>query len=543
MSETRQLGTERKSGSDGGARQRAPRRTRQAGDQKTHAGLARARQSAAAALPESTPRVDAKRQRLGVVARRGRITRALFVADVVALGAAYAAALPVGIGSSASTGLKIETLALVLLSGTLLASAYGLYSRDESRINHTTAHDLVPLLHVVLIVTWIATFALWLGSGSVNVAGLFVFLGVALLVVPAVRAVARAWGRRRPGSEQNTVIVGAGALGQLLAEKITQPRFHGLRVVGFVDDASPPSTPASADIPLLGRVDELRDVIEACSVDRVMVAFSLSSHERTERLVRSLRGLNVQIDVVPRLFDVVGPSDEIHAIDGVPLIGHPRLPHSAATQRAKRVIDVTGASAGLIVLAPVLGLIGLLVKLDSPGPAVYSAERLGRDGRRFRQRKFRTMHARLCDGPGYGGDEAEEAFVALLAANEELREQYERTHKLQSDPRVTRLGRVLRATSLDELPQLWNVLRGDLSLVGPRPVTAPELARYGEYAPDLLSVRPGLTGYWQVSGRSALGYDERVRLDLAYVRGWSLRVDFLILLRTTNLLTGRAGAV
>jgi len=378
---------------------------------------------------------------------------------------------------------------------------------------------------------------------SVNFAAMSVFLLVTLAVVPAARAAARAWHRRRPGSEQNTVIVGAGALGQLLADKLTERRIHGMRVVGFVDDAAVPANPAVADVPVLGRVDELPSVIQAWNVDRVMVAFSLNSPERTQRLVRSLRGSDVQIDIVPRLFDVVGPSDEIHSLDGVPLIGHPAPRQSAAAERMKRLIDVTAAATGLIVLAPLLALIGILVKLDSPGPAMYSAVRLGRGGRDFRQLKFRTMHARHCHGPGYGGEDAEKEFLALLAANAELREQYERTHKLHPDPRVTRIGRVLRATSLDELPQLWNVVRGDLSLVGPRPVTMPELARYGEYASDLLSVRPGLTGYWQVSGRSALGYDERVRLDLAYVKSWSLKLDFLILLRTTNLFTGRAGAV
>jgi exopolysaccharide biosynthesis polyprenyl glycosylphosphotransferase len=543
VSETSQLGTERKSGSDGGARQKAPRRTRQASDQKARAERARVRQSAAAEPPASTPRIEANTQGLDVAVRRRRITRALFVGDVVALSTAYAAALPLGIGSSPSPALEIGTFVLVLVCGTLLSSVYGLYSRDDRLVNHTTADDLVPVLHVMLIVTWMAALAAWLEGRSVNFAALVVFLGVTLAVVPATRAAARGWHRRRPGSEQNTVIVGAGVLGQLLADKLTQRRVHGLRVVGFVDDAPPQRSPAVAAIPVLGGVEELPSLIEAWDVDRVMVAFSLSSVEGTQRLVRSLRGSHVQIDIVPRLFDVAGPSDDIHSIDGVPLIGHPRPRHSAGAERAKRLIDVSLASTGLIVLAPLLGLIGVLVRLDSRGPAIYNAVRLGRGGRSFKQLKFRTMHTYHCHGAGYGGDEAERAFLELLAANEQLREQYERTHKLDPDPRVTRIGRVLRATSLDELPQLWNVVRGDLSLVGPRPVTDQELTRYGEYARDLLSVRPGLTGYWQVSGRSALGYDERVRLDLAYVKSWSLKLDLLILLRTTNLFTGRAGAV
>ena len=540
----RDIGTDHTTTSDRSARKGPARRTRQANDQKAHAGQPRARHLATAEQTKSDFNIDVEIPRLGASpARRHAITRALLLADVGALTVAYVAALHAGIGSAGSTALKIETFVVVLLCGTVLSSAYGLYSRDHSRVNHTTVDDLVSVAHVMLIVTWIAAFAMWLGSRSVNFAALALFLGVTLAMGPAMRATARTWHRRRPGSQQNTVIVGAGALGQLLADKLTQPRVHGLRVVGFVDDSPAPSNPGATEIPVLGRVEQLPRLIETWDVHRVMVAFSLSSHERTERLVRSLRGSNVQIDIVPRLFDVVGPADEIHSIDGLPLIGHRGLEQSAAAERAKRVIDLAVASMGLIVLAPLLALIGLLVKLDSPGPAIYSAVRLGRGGRSFRQLKFRSMHTRLCHGPGYGGDAAESEFLALLAANEELREQYERSHKLQSDPRVTRVGRVLRATSLDELPQLWNVVRGDLSLVGPRPVTGPELARYGDYARDLLSVRPGLTGFWQVSGRSALGYDERVRLDLAYVDSWSLKLDFLILLRTTNLLTGGAGAV
>ena len=145
--------------------------------------------------------------------------------------------------------------------------------------------------------------------------------------------------------------------------------------------------------------------------------------------------------------------------------------------------------------------------------------------------------------PGYGGEHAQAAFEAMLDAEPHLRDQFERTHKLDPDPRVTRVGRWLRSTSLDELPQLINIIRGDLSIVGPRPVTPDELGRYGESVDQLLSVRPGLTGYWQINGRSALSYDERVRLDLAYVCGWSLALDLKIMAKTSRAVTARAGAV
>jgi exopolysaccharide biosynthesis polyprenyl glycosylphosphotransferase len=476
--------------------------------------------------------------------RRSEIKRrSLLVADVIALSSSFAIATLAGLGSSGSPLLRAGTLGLVILCGTLLGSGYGLYSRDLERVHHTTADDLVPVLHVMLTVTWVVAIAFWLGTGELDLEALLDFLATSTVLLALGRALARTWHRHRGDHLQNTLILGAGWVGQLVATKLKRRPAHGLNVVGFVDDDPPEIGPQLAHVPVLGPLEDLSALIAAWSIERVIVAFSVQTHERTEQLLRSLKGLDVQIDVVPRLFDVFGPHAEIHTIEGLPLIGHPRRHRSRADEHIKRTIDLVFATIGLVVCAPLLLVLALVVKLDSSGPAIYSAERVGRAGRPFRQLKFRTMYASLCDGPKYGGDDAETAFAVLLAGNDALREQYERAHKLDRDPRVTRVGRVLRATSLDELPQLWNVVRGELSLVGPRPITEAELPRYGAEVTDLLSVRPGLTGYWQINGRSTLGYEERVRLDLAYVQGWSLTLDLVILLRTTNVLTDRAGAL
>ena len=480
----------------------------------------------------------------GATARHIEITRrSLLVADVVALSASFAVATLAGLGASGSPLLRAGTLALVLLCGTLLCSAYGLYWRDLERVSHTTADDLVPVLHVMLTVTWVVAVAFWLGTQRLQLGALLGFLATSTLALALGRALARTWQRRRGDHLQNTLILGAGSVGQLLATKLKRRPIHGLNVVGFVDDDPPEIDPRLAHVPVLGSLEDLPSLIATRSIERVIVAFSVQTAERTQHLLRSVKALDVQIDVVPRLFDVFGPNAEIHTLEGLPLIGHPRRHRSRADERIKRTIDLVSATIGLILCAPLLAFLALAVKLDSSGPAIYSAERVGRGGRSFRQLKFRTMYTALCDGPKYGGDDAETAFTVLLAGNDALREQYERAHKLDRDPRVTRIGRVLRTRSLDELPQLWNVVRGDLSLVGPRPITEAELPRYGAEISDLLSVRPGLTGYWQVNGRSTLGYEERVRLDLAYVQGWSLTLDLAILLRTTNVLTDRGGAV
>jgi undecaprenyl-phosphate galactose phosphotransferase len=193
--------------------------------------------------------------------------------------------------------------------------------------------------------------------------------------------------------------------------------------------------------------------------------------------------------------------------------------------------------------APLLALVALLIKLDSRGPVFYRHERIGRHRQPFRLFKFRTMYRELCRGGEYGGETAEQAFNELLA-DPVRRAEYATSYKLQSDPRVTRVGRFLRKTSMDELPQLINVLLGHISLVGPRALTEDELdTYYGAAASDLLAIRPGVTGYWQINGRSQLSYNDRVRLDMAYVGGWSLALDLTILAKTLRVIVSRAGAV
>jgi exopolysaccharide biosynthesis polyprenyl glycosylphosphotransferase len=467
----------------------------------------------------------------------------LVLADTIALGAGFCVSIAAGGGVSLGAPVGLTGLALSIAGGLVLAAIYGLYERDEQRPDHTTADDLPAAIHLTLIVSWLTGILFWVAGHGVRITSMLTQLGSSLLLLLALRALARTAHRRRGGYCRRTVVVGTGAVGQFIAEKLIRRPVHGMVLVGFIDDEAPRDTDALEDVPLLGSVAELPELVAQLHIQRVIVAFSRHSHERTLALLQALKGVDVQVDVVPRLFDVFGPNAEIHAIDGLPLIGHPRMRPSQAEITTKRALDLVLATAGLIALTPLFALITLLIRLDSRGPAIYRARRVGRGGRSFTQLKFRTMNVAFCDGSEYGGHRAEEAFERLLDEHPGLRAQYERTHKLDPDPRVTRVGRFLRSSSLDELPQLINVIRGDLSLVGPRPVTTAELTRYGDNVPQLLSVRPGLTGYWQINGRSALGYDERVRLDLAYLSNWSLKLDLKILLKTTTLLTARAGAV
>jgi lipopolysaccharide/colanic/teichoic acid biosynthesis glycosyltransferase len=247
---------------------------------------------------------------------------------------------------------------------------------------------------------------------------------------------------------------------------------------------------------------------------------------------------------------VVAPGEAVHHAEPI------RTPSGLALA-LKRVVDVTFASLGLLVLSPLLAVIALAIKLDSPGPVFYFSERVGRGGRRFQLYKFRTMHVHACRGERYGADGAEALFDELMRDPAHHAE-FQRIHKLREDPRVTRLGALLRRTSLDELPQLANVVRGHLSLVGPRPVMAYEVEKLALLAEsgraritdagapvhplgywEFEWLRPGVTGYWQVTARSAVGFEERVRLDYFYTTHWSLRLDLLIVLRTLGALSGR----
>jgi exopolysaccharide production protein ExoY len=255
------------------------------------------------------------------------------------------------------------------------------------------------------------------------------------------------------------------------------------------------------------------------------------SDSTLEQLVLRLVKMGKRVHIVPGLFDGSLFRQAIEDFAGIPVLsvgGHRVDPVEEA---AKRILDIVGSIVLIAVLSPVMVLAAVLVRLSSPGPILFAQERLGRNGRKFRMLKFRTMHA-----------DAEER----LHSDPDLYRIYlENNHKIpaEMDPRIAPFGRFLRATSLDELPQLFNVLAGDMSLVGPRPVTPPQLEQYGEYGPLFLSVKPGITGYWQVSGRSEIrDFSRRATLDIEYIRDQSLKTDVDILLRTIPAVLRRKGA-
>ncbi len=497
-------------------------------------------------VDERTLEVLERREGTPSVRRRGwLVRRMLLLADLAGLTFAFVLTELLFVPSSTD---RVDPhgewllFFLTLPVWIVVAKLYGLYDRDEERANHSTVDEFMGVLHLVTVGAWLLVAGLWVtGVADPNVPKVATFWAAAIGLIVLFRVAARAFCRRQVSYLQNTVIVGAGYAGQLVARKLGQHPEYGINLVGFIDADPKDRVPEVEHVPVIGVPEQLGDLIGLLGVERVIVAFSRDSRERTVELLEELHEFDVQVDVVPRVFEAIGPGASMHDIEGIQLIGIPPLRLSTSSLLIKRAADLVLATVGLILFAPVFLVVAIAIKLDSPGPVFYRHQRIGKGGWPIAVLKFRTMHLRYCRGEEYGGRLAEHTFEKLME-DPSLRAEFEAKQKLADDPRVTRVGKFLRRTSLDEFPQFWNVLKGDLSLVGPRPVMAEEVERYGAHARFLLSNRPGVTGYWQINGRSSSSYEDRVRLDMAYVGNWSLGLDLTILAKTLRVLVRGQGA-
>jgi exopolysaccharide biosynthesis polyprenyl glycosylphosphotransferase len=317
---------------------------------------------------------------------------------------------------------------------------------------------------------------------------------------------------------RNVLIVGAGGLGRRIANYLEKHPEMGRSVCGFLDDRKPLGSG------VIGRTSELAPLARTEFVDEVILA-GPHDRERTLRVLRAAQQLRLDVKMAPDLFGCE-PTRETERIGGIPLISlhEERLP--VAGLLLKRALDLAGAMGALILMAPVLLLIAILIRLDSPGPALYAAPRAGRKGRPFLCYKFRTMVR-----------DAE----ALKEGLRELNQRQGPFFKITSDPRITRVGRLLRRYSLDELPQLLNVLKGEMSLVGPRPHPLDDFSGYAiEHLPRL-DVIPGMTGLWQVTARRDPSFQAGMNLDIEYIHRWSLGMDLRILLKTAAVVLRGSG--
>ncbi len=405
---------------------------------------------------------------------------------------------------------------------------YGLYDRDVKRISHSTVDDLPWVFHATII----GGLLLWLYSKATPMdqfplAPIVVFGILVLALVPLVRA-----GLRRLSSEvlgaEPALVVGAGAMAEVLVNKLRVHPEYGVEIVGAIAMAhSEPSARPSANGPqILGVTHELERIVAEQRVGRIVIASGDVDELELAELLRRCRKLSLKVSILPALSDALGAAVVVDDVEGVTVLGvnPPWLPRSS--RALKRTMDIVIAGTILILLAPVLAVLALLIKRDSHGPVFFAQERVGKGDRRFKLYKLRTMHV-----------DAEQRRAELLSHSTDAQ-----WLMLEHDPRITRIGRRLRRLSLDELPQLWNVLRGEMSLVGPRPLIEAEDRLVTGWARGRLDLTPGITGYWQVLGRTRIPFEEMVKLDYLYVTSWSLWEDMRLILRTLPVVLSGRGA-
>ncbi len=476
--------------------------------------------------------IDASRSLRRRSLSRGR-TSMLVGADAVALAAAlaitYGVAEALAPPSIIAPDWLIVLLALLALPVWIaIFTIYNLYERQNRSISLATFDEVGELFHALLAGSLLFLLLSQVLRRTIGAEIFFpveaaMFLGTALPLVLLLRGSIRSFVFPAVMSPRRTLIVGAGEVGQVVERKIRSHPEYSLELVGFVDEEA--STGGRA--PLLGGPAELPQLVDRLEIDWVILAFSQSSYEETLDLLRAARRPDVHLSIVPRFFEVFASNATIQELEGMPVVNLPLMRLSRSVRVLKRAFDVTLAGAGLLLLTPLLALCAAAIKLDSRGPVFFRQDRHGRGGSVFRIVKFRTMRT--------GAEAEREALAQRNDVDGAL-------FKIKDDPRITRVGGLLRRTSIDELPQLWNVLRGDMSLVGPRPFVIHESSQITGWASRRLDLTPGITGLWQVLGRNDMPFDEMVKLDYIYVTNWSLWWDFKILCQTIPVVLSRRGA-
>jgi exopolysaccharide biosynthesis polyprenyl glycosylphosphotransferase len=336
--------------------------------------------------------------------------------------------------------------------------------------------------------------------------------------------------RQRAGKDvRRVIVVGSTYAADDLARVLAREAHTGMTVLGICIPKSELAEAAAAGLNVIGSIDQVPELARSWGADAVAVTGSDATRRNELReLAWALEGVRVELLVHPGLIEVAGPRMHIRPYVGLPLL-HVEQPHFTGWRRfVKRATDLVLTLLGTAAISPLLALVALAIKLEDGGPVIFRQNRVGLDGTTFTMLKFRSMHVG-----------AEAKLAQLRAENPSIGLMF----KMEDDPRITRVGRVLRRFSLDELPQLFNVIAGHMSLVGPRPPLQSEVDIYENHARRRLLVTPGVTGLWQVSGRSLLNWEETVRLDLRYVENWTLTMDLLILWKTVSAVLRRHGAM
>jgi exopolysaccharide biosynthesis polyprenyl glycosylphosphotransferase len=446
--------------------------------------------------------------------------RMLLAADVVAIVTAFVLTVELSRRSLQLTWAAVALIPILIV----FAKATGLYDRDETLLRKTTldeAPKLFQLATLCALVAWLTGGLLVHGALDRHEA-LFLWLALSALLILA-RSLART-AALRVSPVERCLFIGDEVSAETIRSKLVGHGGVNAKVVAHLDlDKVEPWSTDSFSEP---RLAEIRDLAQTLDVHRAIIAPRSVDAGEMLNLVRTLKAVGVRVSVLPRLLEVVGSSVEFDDLHGVTVMGVRRFDLTRSSAAFKRAFDLLGASLGLIAISPLLLVIAIATKLDSRGPVFFRQLRVGRHGQRFHMLKFRTMVD--------GADAMKESLRHRNEAKEGL-------FKIAEDPRVTRVGRLLRKSALDELPQLLNVFKGEMSLVGPRPLVVEEDQRVEGWHRRRLELMPGMTGPWQILGPSRVPLKEMVAIDYLYVANWSLWTDVKILLRTVPHVLGRRG--
>jgi exopolysaccharide biosynthesis polyprenyl glycosylphosphotransferase len=485
------------------------------------------------ALGPTTVQKDSLLRRTGWLRRyqAGLVLVDLFAVSVAAL-VAFVARFG-AIGEAASFN-PVAVAALPIAWVSLLALNRGY----EGRFVGVGSAEFQRLFHAFLHLTALVAFTSFALRADLSRGFVLVALPLALALDLFSRYAARKWlhHQRTKGRAMTSVLVVGDPIAIAdFTNLLRRDRHAGMQVVGacvsseLVVDRQTVDILEDIKVPLLGDIDSVRNAVERSHTDTVAVVSSGAiGPEKLRWISWQLEGSSTDLVVSPGLTEIAGPRLHIHPVAGLPLL-HVEEPEFSGFRRVlKAAFDRSLAVLALLLLAPVFAVLAAAVRLNSPGPALFRQVRVGRDGSTFMMLKFRSMYS-----------DAESRLPELM---EESDHGDGVLFKMRNDPRITRVGRMLRKYSLDELPQLINVLNGTMSLVGPRPPLPSEVARYEDHVHRRLLVKPGVTGLWQVSGRSDLSWEDSVKLDLRYVENWSLTEDLLILWKTARAVTAGSGA-
>jgi undecaprenyl-phosphate galactose phosphotransferase len=439
--------------------------------------------------------------------------------------------------------LEGEVIFLLIFGGaaTLVFQYFGLYTVNVFvTVADQTARILKALFYTNLGLALLAFFvrANWILDSRLAML-YFTVLSAALLVGGRIMIFRNVylWLSRHKVFHRNALIVGAGENGKNLAINLFLNDHLGLNLVGFLDDELSLGKVVFNRAKVVGRIAELRDIVKVFEVQEIIVCVENVDHARLINVLEVATNTDAVVKISSPLYDVVPARLFIEKYGNLPVVSISHFSPSPVLEASKRVFDSIGAFAGLVLLAPVLTVIALAVRFSSPGPIFFAQTRIGKNGEPFKFYKFRSMQV--------GSDQdkdREKTVVQFIQTKARTQATEKHSTKIVNESRVTGVGRFLRKSSLDELPQLFNVLKGDMSLVGPRPCLPYEWDHYEEWHKRRLSVMPGCTGMWQVAGRSVVGFEDMVVLDLYYIQNASVLLDFGLLLKTLPVMLFGSGA-